>query len=157
MTISLPSSPSQLMDILSMGFQNKFYNASKKDPGQASSAGVAEYRINVSSDTPHWYIRDYLARVSRHYDISAIEVDGNAVVSVSSVVLAKLQVTTVLLSPTCHSKPTDLDECKAKEAECVHPARCANTYGGYRCVCNGTTDVDETQSCVLGEDPSCRK
>uniref|UniRef100_A0A3Q3WEH4 Uncharacterized protein n=1 Tax=Mola mola TaxID=94237 RepID=A0A3Q3WEH4_MOLML len=97
----------QLMDILSMGFQNKFYNASKKDPGQASSAGVAEYRINVSSDTPHWYIRDYLARVSRHYD---------------------------------------LDECKAKEAECVHPALCANTYGGYRCVCNGTTDVDETQS-----------
>lgn len=62
-----------------MGFQNKFYNASKKDPGQASSAGVAEYRINVSSDTPHWYIRDYLARVSRHYDISAIEVDGNTV------------------------------------------------------------------------------
>lgn len=34
---------------------------------------------------------------------------------------------------------------------CVKPALCANTYGGYRCVCNGTTDVDETQSCVLGE------
>lgn len=66
----------QLVDILSMGFQNKFYNASKKDPGQASSPGVTEYRINVSSDTPHWYIRDYLARVSSHYDISAIGVDG---------------------------------------------------------------------------------
>lgn len=67
---------SQLVDILSMGFQNKFYNASKKDPGQASSPDVVEYRINVSSDTPHWYIRDYMARVSSHYDISAIEVDG---------------------------------------------------------------------------------
>lgn len=66
----------QLVDILSMGFQNKFYNASKKDPGQASSPDVVEYRINVSSDTPHWYIRDYMARVSSHYDISAIEVDG---------------------------------------------------------------------------------
>lgn len=33
---------------------------------------------------------------------------------------------------------------------CVKPALCANTYGGYRCVCNGT-DVDETQSCILGE------
>lgn len=68
---------SQLMQILSMGFQNKFYNASKKDPDQTSGTSVAEYRVNVSSDTPHWYIRDYLARVSRHYDIRAIEVDGN--------------------------------------------------------------------------------
>ena len=64
------------MDILSMGFQNKFYNASQKNTGQSSSS-AAEYRINVSSDTPHWYIRDYLARVSRRYDISAVEVDGN--------------------------------------------------------------------------------
>nr|XP_061835732.1 mucin-like protein [Nerophis lumbriciformis] len=108
----------QLVDILSMGFQNKFYNASRKDPGQSSGPRLVEYRINVSSDTPHWYIRDYLASVSSHYDISSIEVD-------------------------------DLDECKAKEAVCVHPALCTNTYGGYRCVCNGTTDVDEAQSCVL--------
>ncbi|KAI3362951.1 hypothetical protein L3Q82_011622, partial [Scortum barcoo] len=113
----------QLVDILSMGFQNKFYNASMKDLVESSSPDVTEYRINVSSDTPHWYIREYLARVSSHYDISAIGVD-------------------------------DLDECKAKEAECVYPALCANTYGGYRCVCNGTTDVDETQSCILGEDLS---
>ncbi|XP_056904232.1 neurogenic locus Notch protein-like [Takifugu flavidus] len=109
----------QLMDILSLGFQNKFYNASKKNAVQSSSS-AAEYRINVSSDTPHWYIRDYLARVSRHYDIGAVEVD-------------------------------DLDECKTKEAVCVKPALCANTYGGYRCVCNGTTDVDKTQSCVLDQ------
>nr|XP_057916324.1 fibrillin-3 isoform X3 [Doryrhamphus excisus] len=108
----------QLVDILSRGFQNKFYNASRKDPGQSSGPRLVEYRINMSSDTPHWYIRDYLARVSSHYDISTIEVD-------------------------------DLDECKAKEAVCVHPALCTNTYGGYRCVCNGTTDVDEAQSCVL--------
>ncbi|XP_029306046.1 uncharacterized protein LOC115020232 [Cottoperca gobio] len=111
----------QLVDILSMGFQNKFYNASMKDPVQGSSPGATEYRINMSSDTPHWYIRDYLARVSSHYHISGVEVD-------------------------------DLDECKAKEAECVYPALCANTYGGYRCVCNGTTDVDKTQSCVLDRD-----
>ncbi|XP_056252002.1 mucin-like protein [Seriola aureovittata] len=110
----------QLVDIVLMGFQNKFYNASKKGPGQGSRPGSEEYRINVSSDTPHWYIRDYLARVSSHYDINAIEVD-------------------------------DLDECEAKEAVCAHPALCANTYGGYRCVCNGT-DVDKTQSCVLERD-----
>lgn len=36
---------------------------------------------------------------------------------------------------------------------CVPPALCANTYGGYRCVCNGTADVDETQSCVISESP----
>ncbi|XP_045927345.1 mucin-like protein [Micropterus dolomieu] len=113
----------QLEDILSMGFQNKFYNASKKDPGQDSSPGVAEYRIKVSSDTPHWYIRDYLARVSSHHDISEFEVD-------------------------------DLDECTAKEAVCVHSALCTNTYGGYRCVCNDTTEVDDTQSCLSGEDLS---
>ncbi|XP_068452725.1 mucin-like protein, partial [Clinocottus analis] len=108
----------QLVDILLMGFQNKFYNASKKDTMQGSGPGVTEYRINMSSDTPHWYIRDYLARVSSFYSISTVEVD-------------------------------DLDECKSEEAVCVHPALCANTYGGYRCVCNGTTDVDETQSCIL--------
>lgn len=50
--------------------------------------------------------------------------------------------------------PTDLDECKAKEAVCVHPALCDNTYGGYRCICNGTTEVDKTQSCILGKDLS---
>lgn len=57
----------------------------------------------------------------------------------------------LLLSPTWLSTATDLDECEAKEADCVPPALCSNTYGGYRCVCNGTTDVDETQSCILGE------
>lgn len=64
------------MEILSLGFQNKFYNASKKELGQGSIPGLAEYRINVSSDTPHWYIRDYLVRVGNHYDISSVEVDG---------------------------------------------------------------------------------
>ncbi|TKS85238.1 Fibrillin-3 Fibrillin-3 C-terminal peptide [Collichthys lucidus] len=112
----------QLVYILSTGFKNKFYNASKV-PAHSSNPDVSEYRINVSSDTPHWYIRDYLGRASREYEISAVEVD-------------------------------DLDECKAKEAVCVRSALCSNTYGGYRCLCNGTTDVDETQSCVLGEDLS---
>lgn len=72
----VPHSLSQLVDILSMGFQNKFYNASKKDSTGSSAEGVSEYRINVSSDTPHWYIRDYMARVSSHFNISAVEVDG---------------------------------------------------------------------------------
>ncbi|XP_027133669.1 uncharacterized protein LOC113745635 isoform X2 [Larimichthys crocea] len=107
----------QLVNILSTGFKNKFYNASKV-PAHSSNPDVSEYRINVSSDTPHWYIRDFLGRASREYEISAVEVD-------------------------------DLDECKAKEAVCVRSALCSNTYGGYRCLCNGTTDVDETQSCVL--------
>lgn len=66
----------QLENILSLGFQNKFYNASEKDPGQSSSPHPVEYRINVSSDTPHWYIRDYLARVSSNYDIINVDVDG---------------------------------------------------------------------------------
>ncbi|XP_077470036.1 mucin-like protein [Stigmatopora argus] len=115
-----PDGLKQMVNILSQGFQNKFYHARKKDTGQSSSPRLVEYRINVSSDTPHWYIRDYLARVSSHYDIDAIEV-------------------------------ADLDECQAKEVACVYPALCTNTYGGYRCVCNGTTDVDESQSCVLTE------
>lgn len=64
------------MTILSTGFQNKFYNASVKAPGQGSTPGSQEYRISVSCDTPHWYIRDYLNRVRNHYSISAAEVGG---------------------------------------------------------------------------------
>ncbi|CAL8362156.1 unnamed protein product [Boreogadus saida] len=109
----------QLEEILSVGFQNKFYNASIKGPRQGSGPGAGEYRINVSSDTPAWYIQEYLGRVGRFYGIGLPEVG-------------------------------DLDECTAKEAACVWPALCANTYGGYRCVCNGTTEVDESQACVLG-------
>uniref|UniRef100_G3NDM3 Si:ch73-105b23.1 n=2 Tax=Gasterosteus aculeatus aculeatus TaxID=481459 RepID=G3NDM3_GASAC len=118
---STPDGLQRLVDLLSMGFQNKFYNASQRDGVQGSRPDVTEYRINVSSDTPHWYIRDYMARVSSLYSMSTVEVD-------------------------------DLDECEAKEADCVPPALCSNTYGGYRCVCNGTTDVDETQSCILDRD-----
>ncbi|XP_059928984.1 uncharacterized protein si:ch73-105b23.6 isoform X2 [Gadus macrocephalus] len=109
----------QLEEILSVGFQNKFYNASIKGPRQGSGPGPGEYRINVSSDTPAWYIQEYLGRVGRFYGIGLPEVG-------------------------------DLDECAAKEAACAWPALCANTYGGYRCVCNGTTEVDESQACVLG-------
>uniref|UniRef100_A0A3Q2GQ07 Si:ch73-105b23.6 n=1 Tax=Cyprinodon variegatus TaxID=28743 RepID=A0A3Q2GQ07_CYPVA len=100
-----------LDDILAKGFTNKFYNISRKD---ASEPSKEEYRVSVSSDTPHWYIQDYLSRVSPHYEIKAVEVD--------------------------------LDECKAKEAGCVPHAMCINTYGGYRCVCNGTADVDGERS-----------
>ncbi|XP_037829285.1 mucin-like protein isoform X3 [Kryptolebias marmoratus] len=118
---SRPDGLTQLDDILRKGFTNKFYNVSRKTKGGASSSGVEEYRVTVSSDTPDWYIRDYLARVSSHFDISSVEVD-------------------------------DLDECSANEAVCVRFAVCINTYGGYRCVCNGTdmtTDVDGSQACVI--------
>ncbi|KAK1791504.1 hypothetical protein P4O66_013508 [Electrophorus voltai] len=59
----------QLQQILSQGFQNKFYNASITVPG--SGTGNSEYSINVSSDTPHWYVMDYLSRVRRYYSISS--------------------------------------------------------------------------------------
>ncbi|XP_076141885.1 uncharacterized protein LOC143124336 isoform X2 [Alosa pseudoharengus] len=109
----------QLKRILSMGFQNKFYNASMKQHQPTPLSGPNEYRINMSSDTPHWYVQDYLSRVGGYYDITLADVG-------------------------------DLDECKANEAMCVPPAVCSNTYGGYRCVCNGT-DM-EVQTCVLDRD-----
>ncbi|XP_026858371.2 mucin-4 [Electrophorus electricus] len=59
----------QLQQILSQGFQNKFYNASITVPG--SGTGNSEYSINVSSDTPHWYVMDYLSRVRRYYSVSS--------------------------------------------------------------------------------------
>ncbi len=59
-----------------MGFQNKFYNASAIAPDSASASGQNEYRINVSSDTPHWYVMDYLTRVSQYYGIRSASVDG---------------------------------------------------------------------------------
>ncbi|XP_073669018.1 uncharacterized protein [Paramisgurnus dabryanus] len=108
---------SQLEKILSMGFQNKFYNAKVSTPNPESAGGPNEYRINVSSDTPHWYVMDYLTRVSQYYGIHSAYVD-------------------------------DLDECETNEADCLKPALCVNTYGGYRCVCNGT-DLIYAQSCVL--------
>lgn len=66
----------QLEKILSMGFQNKFYNASAIAPDSASADGMNEYRINVSSDTPHWYVMDYLTRVSQYYGIRSAYVEG---------------------------------------------------------------------------------
>ncbi|KAM9477472.1 mucin-like protein [Clarias gariepinus] len=106
----------QLEEILSMGFQNKFYSARISVPSSGSEEWK-EHRINVSSDTPHWYIMDYLNRVGHYYGITSAYVG-------------------------------DLDECHANETLCTHPAVCHNTYGGYRCVCNGT-DIKEVQSCIL--------
>uniref|UniRef100_W5KAE5 Si:ch73-105b23.6 n=1 Tax=Astyanax mexicanus TaxID=7994 RepID=W5KAE5_ASTMX len=102
--------------ILSQGFQNKFYNASIMPADLVTENGLSEYRINVSSDTPHWYVLDYLKRAGRYYSITAAYVD--------------------------------LNECKGNETLCTSPAVCYNTYGGYRCVCNGT-DLKEAQSCIL--------
>ncbi|XP_067277091.1 uncharacterized protein si:ch73-105b23.6 [Pseudorasbora parva] len=107
---------SKLEKILSQGFQNKFYNASAIAPDSASAGGMNEYRINVSSDTPHWYVMDYLTRVSQYYGIRSAYVE-------------------------------DLDECKTNEHPCSKTAQCVNTYGGYRCVCNGTDLNKDSQSC----------
>ncbi|KAL6487444.1 hypothetical protein MHYP_G00040700 [Metynnis hypsauchen] len=107
----------QLKQILSMGFQNKFYNVNVIPPDLRPNSGLSEYRVNVSSDTPHWYVKDYMSRVGRYYGITTAYVE-------------------------------DLDECKGNETLCTKPAVCSNTYGGYRCVCNGT-DLKEAQSCIL--------
>ncbi|KAK3554796.1 hypothetical protein QTP70_033490, partial [Hemibagrus guttatus] len=106
----------QLEQILSMGFQNKFYGARISQLNSGLEDGN-EFRINVSSDTPHWYIMDYLSRVGHYYDITSAYVG-------------------------------DLDECNTNETLCTQPAVCYNTYGGYRCVCNGT-DMNKLQSCIL--------
>lgn len=91
-----------------MGFQNKFYNASKTAPGPGSGPDVAEYVVNMSTDTPHWYIRDYLARVSGHYDIRAVQVDGQLIFYISNMlswlyyfntIMIKLQFVIVLQKP----------------------------------------------------------
>lgn len=66
----------QLEKILSLGFQNKFYNASAIAPDSALAGGLSEYRINVSSDTPHWYVMDYLSRVRQFYGIRSAYVEG---------------------------------------------------------------------------------
>lgn len=93
----------QLEDILKMGFQNKFYNASKKVSGPGSTQAV-EYRVNMSSDTPHWYVRDYMARVSNHYGINSISVDGeNRFIGCSSEALGSRLHTSTSLSPDISS------------------------------------------------------
>uniref|UniRef100_A0A3Q4HTD6 Si:ch73-105b23.6 n=1 Tax=Neolamprologus brichardi TaxID=32507 RepID=A0A3Q4HTD6_NEOBR len=63
----------QLDDMLTKGFTNKYYNITEIN--QEFTPDVHEYRIKVSSDTPHWYITDYLTRVSSHFGIHAIEVN----------------------------------------------------------------------------------
>uniref|UniRef100_A0A8C5MW22 Mucin-like protein n=1 Tax=Leptobrachium leishanense TaxID=445787 RepID=A0A8C5MW22_9ANUR len=77
---SLAKHETLLKSILSPGFENKFYGLSTKGPLNAGS--LIEYRINVSSDTPHWFLKDYLARVQEYYrfNITAAE-DVNECVS----------------------------------------------------------------------------
>ncbi|KAM3930833.1 uncharacterized protein RB166_004300 [Leptodactylus fuscus] len=62
----------ELKDILSLGFNNKFYNLQFHN---ITKAGVYEYRINVSSDTPHWFIKDYLSRVQTYYQFNLSTVE----------------------------------------------------------------------------------
>lgn len=100
---------SQLHDILSMGFKNKFYSITKKQ--QEFKPDVQEYWIKVSSDTPHWYITDYLTRASSHYDIHAVEVNGkilfviyNNIVYVDLLFLVFCHIHTVMDADTKHSQ-----------------------------------------------------
>ncbi|XP_056424057.1 fibrillin-3-like [Hyla sarda] len=62
----------RLKDILSLGFDNKFYNLQFKN---LTKPGLYEYRINVSSDTPHWFLKDYLARVQTYYQFNLSSVE----------------------------------------------------------------------------------
>ncbi|XP_078413338.1 mucin-like protein isoform X2 [Cetorhinus maximus] len=104
----------KLNDILTLGFENKFYNLSLKSfPG---GGPVAEYRVNVSSDTPHWFVQDFLIQVAEHYG-------ADPSVSVE-----------------------DLNECISGETNCHGTALCENTYGGFKCICNGNAEM-ESQSC----------
>ncbi|XP_072266562.1 uncharacterized protein [Pyxicephalus adspersus] len=61
-----------LENLLSLGFQNKFHSLHFKE---AQNGKSFEYRINVSSDTPHWFVKDYLARVQSYYEIDTSSVE----------------------------------------------------------------------------------
>ncbi|XP_043552698.1 fibrillin-2 [Chiloscyllium plagiosum] len=104
----------KLNKILTQGFENKFYNLSLKSfPGGGPSA---EYRVNVSSDTPHWFIQDFLIQVAEYNE-------ADPSVSVE-----------------------DVNECISGEANCHATALCENTYGGFKCICNRSAEV-ESQLC----------
>ncbi|XP_072906741.1 mucin-4 isoform X2 [Hemitrygon akajei] len=105
----------KLNNILSLGFENKFYNLSLKSfPDGGPSA---EYHVNVSSDTPHWFVRDFLIQVAEYYGVQPSRISVE-----------------------------DLNECAGGEAVCRGAALCKNTYGGYKCICNGSAEL-ESQTC----------
>ncbi|KAM4770876.1 uncharacterized protein WCC33_002646 [Rhinophrynus dorsalis] len=103
-----------LKQILSLGFQNKFYDVQSK--GSPDGGSLFEYRINVSSDTPHWFVKDYLFRVQNYYQLTTASVE-------------------------------DVNECESNEHNCSNTALCENTYGGYKCVCNGSMKL-EANNCI---------
>nr|XP_014348451.1 PREDICTED: mucin-like protein [Latimeria chalumnae] len=105
----------KLQQILENGFEEKFYNVTLKS--FRNGEPFAEYRINVSTDTPAWFVEDYLKQIWKPYEIE------RSTISVE-----------------------DLDECASKEAKCSEAALCENTYGGYKCVCNTSINM-ESQSC----------
>ncbi|KAM8945437.1 uncharacterized protein RCH25_048709 [Pelodytes ibericus] len=63
----------RLQSILALGFENKFYSLESK--GSLNGGSLNEYRINVSSDTPHWFVKDYLGRVQHHYQFNTTSVE----------------------------------------------------------------------------------
>ncbi|XP_077138548.1 mucin-like protein isoform X2 [Ranitomeya variabilis] len=111
-TISLQEFSKQqekmLKDLLSLGFENKFYNLQFKN---LTKGGLYEYRINVSSDTPHWFLKDYLTRVQTYYQFNLSSVE-------------------------------DVDECAANEHRCSNTSMCENTYGGHKCFCNSSMELE---------------
>ncbi|XP_073410087.1 uncharacterized protein [Dendrobates tinctorius] len=97
-----------LKELLLLGFENKFYNLQFKN---LTTGGLYEYRINVSSDTPHWFLKDYLTRVQTYYQFNLSSVE-------------------------------DVDECAANEHRCSNTSICENTYGGYKCFCNSSMELE---------------
>ncbi|KAJ1157038.1 hypothetical protein NDU88_009753, partial [Pleurodeles waltl] len=63
----------KLGELLQDGFENQFYGIQFK---KFSNGGLfAEYRINVSSDTPHWYITSYLHVIGKYKNFSSSSVE----------------------------------------------------------------------------------
>ncbi|XP_069464521.1 fibrillin-2-like isoform X1 [Ambystoma mexicanum] len=63
----------KLRVLLADGFENKFYDLQLKQFPRGGP--FAEYRINVSSDTPHWYITSYLHLISKYKDFNSSSVE----------------------------------------------------------------------------------
>ncbi|KAI5108251.1 fibrillin-2 isoform X1, partial [Silurus meridionalis] len=103
----------QLEQILSMGFQNKFYSARTLLPNSGSEE-ENELRINVSSDTPHWYIMDYLRRVGHYYGITSAYVEDLDECHTNETVCSQLAVCyNTYGGYRCVCNDTDINEAQA--------------------------------------------
>ncbi|CAJ0929768.1 unnamed protein product [Ranitomeya imitator] len=56
-----------------------------------------------------------------------------------------------------HRPPThNVDECAANEHRCSNTSMCENTYGGYKCFCNSSMEL-EGNDCASGKRLYCKK